>query len=219
MAENKKSKPSKDKVIQPVTTGSGFGANSGQSIKKMVADTVAISAQKQSVEPPSKKQNSNAVKTAKKTVTAGKAKTATPQQTIHLQKKETIMKEKFEKITGETFVKVDEITKLVQENTDAYLKFVSKYAKGLEEVRQSYFDYSRAAFEKSAEASKELLSAKTVGEFTEKQSKFAQNALNDFVTETTKLSEKTIKVTTEAAEPLKSHIEHTVENLSKKIAA
>lgn len=117
------------------------------------------------------------------------------------------------------FTQMDQLGNEVKASAEALVKANTVWTKGVEEMSRAWFAYTQSAFEKSAEASKELLGAKTLNEAVEKQAQFAQDSFNQFVSESTKISEHAVKVSSEAFEPLKARLEETAEKVSKSMAA
>lgn len=136
---------------------------------------------------------------------------------------ETIMTNKQQQYSTEkmqeAYAQMEQLANETKATGEALVKASTVWVKGMEELSRGWFAYSQKAFEQSTEASKELLSAKTVNEAIEKQSKYAQKSMNDLVSETTKMSEQAVKVSTEAFTPLKKRFEETAEKVSKAMAA
>ncbi len=128
---------------------------------------------------------------------------------------ETMMNQstaQFDKMTQEAAV-------MGRENMDAFMKFGALFAKGFEELSRAAIAMTQSAAEKQAELAKTALSSKTINEFAETQSKMAQASFDDFVQNTTKISEMSVKLMTEAAEPLNAQMNKAMNKANKKMAA
>ena len=86
-------------------------------------------------------------------------------------------------------------------------------------MSRAWFAYSQASFAKTTEAGKKVMSSKNMSEALEAQSQYTQEAFNDFVSEATKISEKAVKVSTEAMAPVKQKMEETADKVAKNMAA
>ncbi len=95
---------------------------------------------------------------------------------------------------------------LGQEQVEAFVKSGTILAKGLEDILKTYVSIAQSSAEKSQEAAKTIFACKTLNEFTEAQSKLAQDSFEDFMSSATKLSELSIKVATESLEPINDQV-------------
>ena len=78
---------------------------------------------------------------------------------------------------------------------------------------------TQTAVEKQAEFTKQLMSSKTLNEYAEAQNKIAQANFDEFMAGATKLSEMSVKVLSEASEPLNSQMNKAVQQANKAMAA
>ncbi len=95
---------------------------------------------------------------------------------------------------------------LGQEQVEAFVKSGTILAKGMEDILKTCLSIAQASTEKSQEAAKTMMACKTLNEFTEAQSKLAQDSFDDFMSTATKLSELSIKVATESLEPINDQV-------------
>ena len=73
--------------------------------------------------------------------------------------------------------------------------------------------------EASAQAAKALLAARTLREAVDVQTDFAKSSFDKLVAESTKLSEISVKVANEAAEPISARVNAAIEKILKPVAA
>lgn len=117
----------------------------------------------------------------------------------------------------------DEITKQTnefsQQCSDACAKSGELYAKGFETIFGEMMNIAQASAKKQAKFVKEALGSKTINEFAEVQNKIIQDNFDEFMANTTKLSELSIKVALETSEPLNEQINKLIQKSSQAMAA
>ena len=72
---------------------------------------------------------------------------------------------------------------------------------------------------KSSENLKAVMACKTITELTEAQNKFAQQSFEDMMQCATRLSELSIKICTEAFEPINDQLAKSIKKASESMAA
>ncbi len=145
------------------------------------------------------KQIEDAVEAGKKTVEqAMKASTEGYEQALN------VTKEQVEKASEAFFKSYDEMSAMNKEGVDAFVKAGEVLTKGAESLGKAYFDFAQASAEASVEATKAMMAAKTVKDFVDIQSDFARTSFDNFLSESTRLSEMSVKVANEAFDPLKA---------------
>lgn len=110
-------------------------------------------------------------------------------------------------------------TAMGQESVDALVKSSTIFAKGMEDIIKTCMDICTEAGEKSQSVAKTVMSCKTLNEFTDVQSKLAQASFDEFLTNATKISEKTVKLCTEAMAPINDQMGKSMKRASTKLAA
>ncbi len=145
------------------------------------------------------KQIEDAVEAGKKSVEqAMKASTEGYEQALNM------TKEQVEKASAQFFQSYDEAAAMNKESVDAMVKAGEVLTKGAESVGKAYFDFAQSSAEAGVEASKAMITAKTVKDLVDIQSEFARTSFDNFLAESTRLSEMSVKVANEAFEPLKA---------------
>ncbi|MDH5722707.1 MAG: phasin family protein [Alphaproteobacteria bacterium] len=118
---------------------------------------------------------------------------------------------------------LDEITKQTtefsQQCSDACTKSSEIYAKGFETIFGEIMNIAQNSAKKQAKFVKEALASKTINEFAEIQNKILQDSFDEFMTNTTKLSEISIKVAMETSEPMNEQINKIIQKSSQAMAA
>jgi phasin family protein len=106
-----------------------------------------------------------------------------------------------------------------KEHAEALVKSGNIFAKGFEDFLKTYSALAQGTAERNAQAFKALLGSKTLNEYTETQSRVAQQNLDDFLSGVTKLSELGVKLATETFEPINDQVSKSIKKASDAIAA
>jgi len=128
-------------------------------------------------------------------------------------------REQFEKAGASALKAYEDLIKFQRENYEAYVASTTILAKGVETVGKVWSELAHESWENFAQATKALLGAKTLREAVDVQSDFAKASFDKLIAESTKLSEMTVKVATEAFQPIGARLNVAVERLLKPIAA
>jgi phasin family protein len=99
---------------------------------------------------------------------------------------------------------LEEATELTKGNVEALVASSKIAAKGVETLSQEAADYGRRSFEEASAALKSFAEVKSPTDFFKLQSDYARSAFDSFVAESSKASEKVIKLAGEVAEPITS---------------
>lgn len=159
------------------------------------------------------KQAKAAAKTVKKTT----AKTASAQKEAmeQLFGMETLMQNtpfQFDKITQDA-------SAMGQAQMEAAIKSSTTLFKGMEDIMKTCMEIAQEGAEKNAAAVQKIMACKTLNEYTEAQNKLAQENFDKFMTGATKISEMSVRVCTEAMEPMNDQINKSIKQAAKAAAA
>jgi phasin family protein len=113
----------------------------------------------------------------------------------------------------------DELAAFNQGNFEAFVAAGAAAAKGFETLSQQVFACNQKAVETSVATAKALLGCKTLQEVVEVQSSLARRGIDEWVAEGTKLSELTVQVANQTAEPINARLSEAVDRLMKPLAA
>lgn len=108
-------------------------------------------------------------------------------------------KDQCEKISGEA-------TSSIRESVESISKSSATFAKGAEQILKAIAEAAQGSSQRNAEAVKSLLATRTLNEFAEAQNKLAQQNFEEAMSTITKLSEMTIKLCSEAFEPINGQV-------------
>lgn len=133
----------------------------------------------------------------------------------HVQIMEDIMTQnntQFDKLTKDA-------TAAGQAQMEALAKSGNIFAKGFEDIFKTYVSIAQTTAEKNAKSMQALMGCKTLNEYTEAQNKMAQQGFDDLTCSLTKLSEMSVKVTTEAFEPINDQVSKSIKKATDSVAA
>ena len=109
-----------------------------------------------------------------------------------------VTKEQVEKASEAFFKSYDEISVMNKEGVDAFVKAGEVLTKGGESLGKAYFDFVQVSAEANVATSKAMMAAKTGKDFVDLQSDFARTSFDNFLSESTRLSEMSVKVANKA---------------------
>lgn len=105
-------------------------------------------------------------------------------------------------------------TASAQEQFDAFQQFASSYAKGLEQWTKTCVEMTQETADEMAQSAKSLLSCKTMNEYAEAQTKFAQASFEKIMGNATKLSELSIRLANDSMQPLNEQVNKAIKKAS-----
>ncbi len=128
-------------------------------------------------------------------------------------------REQVEKANQAMMKSAEEMQKLSKENLEACLQASTIIAKGMQDLGREWTTYLQESMERSAAATRALMAARTVQEVVSLQSDWVKSSLDKLVAEATRLSEQTVKVTSDAMEPISARLSVAAEKLKLPLAA
>ena len=102
-----------------------------------------------------------------------------------------------------------------RESYDAFVKSSTLFAKGFEDIFKVSMSLAQSAAEKQKQFMKEAMGSKTLNEFTEVQNKMTQANFDDFMSGATKISELSVKLLSESAEPMNEQMSKSMNKVAK----
>jgi hypothetical protein len=103
----------------------------------------------------------------------------------------------------------DPMQKFGKEGMDMALASFGAWSKNAQAIATELADYSRKSFEGSAAAMEKLMSAKSVEKAMEVQNEYLRSAYEDFVAQSTKLTELYSELAKEAYKPFEGILKQT----------
>jgi phasin family protein len=107
----------------------------------------------------------------------------------------------------------------VKDTMEAMMKSGKVTAERMQEMMNFCTQMAQESSEKQAQMMKSMMQCKTMSDWTEFQSKCAQNSFEDMMQAMTKFTEMTIKVTSEAMEPINDQMTKAMKKASDTMAA
>lgn len=112
----------------------------------------------------------------------------------------------------------EELAELAKANVEAIVEAGRIYAGGAKAIGQDAIASGREGIEKAQDAVKTLAEAKSPAEFFQIQSELARASFDRFVAETSKLTERVVKLTGETVEPLQTRASLNAERINTLVA-
>ena len=112
----------------------------------------------------------------------------------------------------------EELAELAKANVEAIVEAGRIYAGGAKAIGQDAIASGREGIEQASDAVKTLAEAKSPAEFFQIQSELARASFDRFVAETSKLTERVVKLTGEAVEPLQTRASLNAERINTLVA-
>jgi phasin family protein len=112
----------------------------------------------------------------------------------------------------------EQISELAKANVEAIVEAGRIYAGGAKALGQDVIASGREGIEQASDAVKTLAEAKSPAEFFQIQSELARAQFDRFVAETSKLTERVVKLAGEAVEPLQTRASLNAERINTLVA-
>jgi phasin family protein len=112
----------------------------------------------------------------------------------------------------------EELAELAKANVEAIVEAGRIYAGGAKAIGQDAIASGRENIEQASDAVKTLAEAKSPAEFFQIQSDLARASFDRFVAETSKLTERVVKLAGEAVEPLQTRASLNAERINTLVA-
>ena len=112
----------------------------------------------------------------------------------------------------------EELTDIAKANVEAIVEAGRIYAGGAKALGQDVIASGREGIEQASDAVKTLAEAKSPAEFFQIQSDLARASFDRLVAETSKLTERVVKLAGEAAEPLQTRASLNAERINSLVA-
>lgn len=105
----------------------------------------------------------------------------------------------------------DDIVAFNQDNFDAFVASSTAAAKGFEELTKEYVAFASASVEDAISAGKKIVSAKTVNEAIDLQTKIAKDSWEKAVAEGQKITELSTGIFKEVSSPISKRVQASVD--------
>lgn len=128
-------------------------------------------------------------------------------------------KEQFEKATTQILKSYEDVAVAAKENVDAVVASSTIVAKGAEEAGKQVAAFTQSSAETAVANGKAALAVKTINELFELQTSFFKSSVENFIAESSKLQELTVKIANDAAAPISARVNAAVGKLVKPVVA
>jgi phasin family protein len=126
--------------------------------------------------------------------------------------------ERGQKFAAKSQKTAEELAELAKANVEALVEAGRIYAGGAKAIGQDAIASGRDGIEQASDAVKTLAEAKSPAEFFQIQSELARASFDRFVAETSKLTERVVKLAGEAVEPLQTRASLNAERINSLVA-
>jgi phasin family protein len=126
--------------------------------------------------------------------------------------------ERTQQFTAKSQKAAEELTDLAKANVEAIVEAGKIAANGAKALGQDVIASGREGIEQASDAVKTLAEAKSPAEFFQIQSDLARASFDRLVAETSKLTERVVKLAGEAAEPLQTRASLNAERINSLVA-
>lgn len=116
---------------------------------------------------------------------------------------------------GVSMLNADEVAEFGKSHIEALIQTGSILSRGIEELATSLFQLTQTQLDANVSAAKALVGATSLIELGAVHKAYTRTAFDNVVSEASRLSEIVIRVANEAAEPLTTRVQATVDRLSK----
>jgi len=113
----------------------------------------------------------------------------------------------------------EDLASFGKDNVEALVKAGTVLARGAQDFNKVWFSLAQASLEETVGAAKALLGCKSLPEVVEVQTGLAKAHYDKFVRDSRKLSDMSVKLAEEAAQPITARITVAVEKVTKPLAA
>ena len=126
--------------------------------------------------------------------------------------------ERSQQIAAKSQKAAEQLSELAKANVEAFVEASRIYAGGAKALGQDVIASGRDGIEQASDAVKTLAEAKSPAEFFQIQSELARASFDRFVAESSKLTERVVKLAGEAVEPLQTRASLNAERINTLVA-
>jgi phasin family protein len=126
--------------------------------------------------------------------------------------------ERSQQIAAKSQKAAEELSDLAKANVEAFVEAGRITVGGVKAIGQDAIASGREGIEQASDAVKTLAEAKSPAEFFQIQSELARASFDRFVAETSKLTERVVKLAGEAAQPLQTRASLNAERINTLVA-
>lgn len=123
------------------------------------------------------------------------------------------------KASADAYRGYEDMIAFSKNNMEAFVKSNEILSSGMKDINTAIYKLAQSNVEESVALTQKIMGCKTVAEVVELQSTAAKSQYDKALSESRKLSDRTIKLAEQASKPIADQVKIAVETLSKPIAA
>jgi phasin family protein len=123
------------------------------------------------------------------------------------------------KAGSEAFKSYEDAVSFGKDNLEAVMKANAIFVKGVQDINSVLFGIAQTSIETNAAASKKIFACKNVQDMVAVHNDLAADSYAKVVDNSRKISDLSVKVAEEVAEPITKRVNATVEQITKPLAA
>ena len=100
-------------------------------------------------------------------------------------------------------------------NMEAFVAATSIAAQGFGDVNQAWFAFAKRAFERNGVAAEAIFAVKNSADAAELQADWARSAFDNYVSESSKITEMAVKTANDAIAPIRARVDGVVETFAE----
>lgn len=113
---------------------------------------------------------------------------------------------------------VNDMVDISKKNADAAVKCGDIAVSASKNIGAEMFSFANRSFSQNVELSKELFSCRTLNDMFDLHSKMLKSNMDDFFSESVKMSEMVFQCASDVSEPINQCVSETTERMSKKLS-
>lgn len=145
-------------------------------------------------------------------VTPARNTTLTPMETLMSKNQNANSNSQFFMLSAEEFAQI------TKQNSDAMMRSLQTWTTGMNQISQACAQFSQNMMQMSMAACQAASSARTLRDVAELQSDYAKTSMDAIVENSTKITEMTMKIANDAAQPLNQRANETMQQFNQRAA-
>ena len=113
----------------------------------------------------------------------------------------------------------EELVEAAKQNGEVMIRAIQTATTGANQVIQALAGHSQSLTQLSIAAFQAAISARTLAEVVRIQTDYARNSMDHFVRNGTQITEMTVKIANDSAEPIKQHADEAMRKFKHQTAA
>lgn len=114
---------------------------------------------------------------------------------------------------------LEEVAELSKQHLDAVAQTTSLWAQGCQEINNAWMSFAQQSLQSGLSTARSLMDCKSVQDAVDLQTAYARNLFEGMLSESSRISELSVRVANEAFEPVRDRVNATVEKMLKNAAA